>query len=224
MNLLKLIGSLEDLVIEIALWLILLPRTLFAAIFTPVKLAKYFDHIQTIPREDRNDEYLSPVLFWILLAPISLILMIARTDQEALTLYGAGWEERIATAILMLLGPPLGFALAFVLVRREGISRNSLRRHFALQCYFHAPMAIFFVGTALPKTQASDTIRGAVFFVGLAWFLITQFRVARRENEPGRATGSIAMGSAMGCLLMIAIGGAIWLLFFLIGRTTGFGR
>ena len=224
MDLLKLIGSLEDLVVEIALWLVLLPRTLFAAIFTPVKLAKYFDRIQTIPREDRNDEYLSPVLFWILLAPISLILVIARTNQETLTLYGTGWEERIATAILMLLGPPLGFALAFVLVRREGISRNSLRRHFALQCYFHAPMSVFFVVTALPKAQASDTIRGAVFFVGLVWFLITQYRVARRENELGHATGSIALGGAIGCLLMIAIAAAIWLLFFLIGRTTGFGR
>src|SRR5690348_15712003 len=114
MDLLKLLNSLEDLVVEVALWFILLPRTLFASIFMPVTLAKYFDRLQETKIEDRDDEYLSPVLFWVLLAPAPLVLSLARTDKEALALYGDKWEERLLTAVLMLLGPPLGFALAAV--------------------------------------------------------------------------------------------------------------
>lgn len=233
MNLLKLLNSLEDLVVEVALWFILLPRTLFAAVFTPVKLAKYFDRMQTVPPEERNDEYLPPVLFWILVAPASLIVALARMDKEALALYGDVWEERLATAILMLLGPPLGFALASVLVRREGVSRNSLRRHFALQCYFHAPVAVLFVlFFAVTKyvegrfgnAEDGDAVGGALTLPLLVWFLITEYRVARRETESGRAGGSVALGCGLGCSLMFAIGLAVMLLFFLIGRTPGFGR
>ena len=233
MGILKLLSSLEDLVVEIALWFILLPRTLFAAIFTPVKLARYFDLTQTIPPKDRDDKYLSPVLFWILVAPASLIIVLARGDKGALAMYGDSWEERLATAILMLLGPPLGFALASVLVRREGVSRNSLRRHFALQCYFHAPMTtlivfvlviINYVKTSFNNAEAGDTVGAALTLPILAWFCITEYRVARRETEPGRAGGSVALGCGLGLSLMVAIALAIWLLFFLIGRTPGFGR
>lgn len=233
MNLLKLLNSLEDLVVEIALWLILLPRTLFAAVFTPVKLARYFDRLQTISPEERNDEYLSPVLFWILVAPASLVIALARGDKEALALYGDSWEERLATAILMLLGPPLGFALASALVRREGVSRNSLRRHFALQCYFHAPMTALlvillvvtkYVEMRFSNAEIGDVIVGALTLPVLAWFFITEYRVARRETEPVPAGGSVALGCGFGLSLMCAIALAIWLLFFLIGRTPGFGR
>ena len=224
MDLLKLLSSLEDLVVEIALWFILLPRTLFCAMVTPVKLAKYFDRMQAIPPKERNDEYLSPVLFWILLASVSLIIVIARTDKVVLALYGSDWAERIATATLMLLGPPLGFALASVLVLREGISRNSLRRHFALQCYFHGPMAVLFVLFSFVLTRFGEKLAGALFLPAMVWFFITEYRVARRETEWSRAGGSVALGCGFGLVLMFAIGLAIWLLFFLIGRTGGFGR
>ena len=233
MDLLKLLNSLEDLVVEVALWFILLPRTLFAAVFTPVKLAKYFDHMQTISPEERNDEYLSPVLFWILVAPASWMIALARMDKEALALYGDAWEERLATAVLMLLGPPLGFALAAVLVRREGVSRNSLRRHFALQCYFHAPMVVLFVlllginkyvEMRFSNAEVSSTVLGGLILPVIAWFLVTEFRVAMRETDPGRAGGSVALGCCLGLPLMFALALAITLLFFLIGRTPGFGR
>jgi len=152
MNFLKLLSSLEELVVEVALWIILLPRTLFSAIFTPVTLARYFDRTHDLPLKERDDQYLSPVLFWLLLGPVSLIVIFMLQDQTALAVYGADANERILIAALMLLGPPLGFALASVVVRRESISRRSLGRQFALQCYFNAPMAFLFdYISSLPK-------------------------------------------------------------------------
>lgn len=232
MDLLKLLNSLEDLVVEVALWLVLLPRTLFAAIFRPVTLASYFDQMQPIPVEERDDKYLSPVLFWILIAPVSLILTLAGADKEAFALYGDGWQERMTTSVLMLLGPPLGFALASLLIRREAVTKKSLGRHFALQCYYHAPMALLFVLSIIVNKSAEtrfgeevgDALLAVLFLPALVWFVITEYRVARRETEPGRAVGSTALGCGFGLVLMIAIALAIMLVFFLIGRTPGFGR
>lgn len=232
MDLLKLLNSLEDLVVEVALWLILLPRTLFAAIFTPVTLANNYDLMQKIPLEERDDKYLSPVLFWILIAPVSLILTLAGMDKEALAIYGDGWQERMTTAVLMLLGPPLGFAITPLLVRREAVTKKSLGRHFALQCYFHAPMALVFILSMIVNRlfvarfgeEVGETLLGVVFFPAIVWLVVTEYRVARRESETGWAVGSTALGCGFASLLMFAIACAIMLVFFLIGRTPGFGR
>lgn len=222
MDLLKLLRSLEELVVEIALWIILLPRTLFSVIVTPVKLARYFDRIQEIDPKERDDEYLSPVLFWLLLAPTSLIICLSQQDQRAFAIYGASASERILTATLMLLGPPLGFALASVLLRRETVSKFSLGRQFALQCYFHTPMALLLVVyIALANRYGEDrggNIGAGILFVGLIWFVIAEFRVARRESEVVRALSTVAVGCSFGCLLLFLVGFAVMFALFLSGR------
>lgn len=186
------------------------------------KLAKYFDRTYDIPLKERDDHYLSPVLFWIILGPLSLILMFMWQDQRALALYGANLNQRIATAILMMLGPPLGFALASVLVRRESITRRSLGRQFALQCYFHGPMTFLFA-TVMPfAMRHEDTVLGNALLtlVLLGWIalLITEFRVAQRESEVGRAAASAALGCGFAMVLFFLIGLAVGLVLFLSGR------
>ncbi len=224
MDFLKLLSSLEELVIEVALWIILLPRTLFSVIFTPVKLARYFDRTHAIPLKERDDEYLSPVLFWLILGPVSLIIIFMLQDQKALALYGASASERIVIAALMLLGPPLGFALASVVVRRESVSRRSLGRQFALQCYFNAPMAFLFVISLPFQKRFEDTLVGAaatgIVIIGGVWLLITEFRVARRESEVERAVVSAALGCGFALLLFFLIGFTIMFALFLGGRLT----
>ena len=224
MNFLKLLSSLEELVVEVALWIILLPRTLFSAIFTPVKLARYFDLTHDIPLKERDDQYLSPVLFWLLLGPVSLIIIFMLHDQKALAIYGADANERILIAALMLLGPPLGFALASVVVRRESISRRTLGRQFALQCYFNAPMAFLFIIFLPFQKQFEGTLVGgaltSIVFLEWMWLLITEFRVARRESEVERAVVSAAMGCGFALLLFFLIGFAIMFALFLGGRVT----
>jgi hypothetical protein len=222
MDLLKLLRSLEDLVVEIALWIILLPRTLFSVIVNPVKLARYFDRIQDTDAKERDDEYLSPVLFWLIFGPVSLIICFTQLDQRALALYGASAGERVLTASLMLLGPPLGFALASVLLRHEPVSRRSLGRQFALQCYFHAPIAFLLVVYGALATRFGEDVGGAIgtgiMVVGLVWFVIAEFRVARRESEVGRAVSAVALGCSFGCLLFFLVGFAIMFALFLSGR------
>jgi hypothetical protein len=225
MNFLKLLSSLEELVVEVALWIVLLPRTLFSAIFTPVKLARYFDRTHDIPLKERDDEYLSPVLFWLLLGPVSLIVLFMLQDQTALAIYGADANERILIAALMLIGPPLGFALASVVVRRESVSRRSLGRQFALQCYFNAPVAFLFITIFLPfQKQFEGTLVGgaltSIVFLAWMWLLITEFRVARRESEVERAVVSAAMGCGFALLLLLLIGFAVMFALLLGGRVT----
>ncbi len=228
MDLLKLLSSLEELVVEVALWIILLPRTLFCALFAPVTLAQYFDRTYAVPLKERDDEYLSPVLFWIILGPLSLLLVFVWQDQRTLALYGSTLSERIVVAILMLMGSPLGFALAMVALRLEPISRRTLGRQFSLQCYFHAPMAFLFVMFMSFQQRyegpIGDALAGIMLLAGI-WFLIIEFRVARRKAEDGnaafsdvRAAASVGLGCGFSFLLVFSIGCAVMLILFLIGR------
>ena len=219
MDLLKLLRGLEDLVVEIALWIVLLPRTLWRVIVSPVALARYFDQIQATAPADRDDEYLSPVLFWLLLAPVSLVLWLTHDNKAALALYGAQPQEQIATGSLMLLAPPLGFAVASAWIRREQMSRRTLGRHFAMQCYFHAPFACAFVLSFALQPRFGENIATLVLGIALTWFCVAEFRVARRDTAVGLALKFVALGCALAFLLMFAVASIIFYSAVLRGRT-----
>ncbi len=222
MDLLKLISSLEELIVEIALWIILLPRTLWSAIVTPVKLARYFDQTQEIPEKERDEKYLSPVLFWLLIAPTSLIIWLMRQDQEALKFYGAQPKEQFGTAAFMLLGFPLSFAAVTTWFRGESLSKRTLGREFALQCYFNAPMSALFMLSLALEPQLGHNVSTMLFGISLAWFCITEVRIAKRDGAVRHPIVLVALGYGFAGFLMFAITLAIECALVLSGRLPGF--
>ena len=70
MDLVKLIQSLQELVFEIFVWILLLPKTLFRALTRPDLMVKYVNSELQKDPEKQFDDYLSPVLFFLLLAVI----------------------------------------------------------------------------------------------------------------------------------------------------------
>src|SRR6266516_406504 len=220
MDLVKLLRSLEELTVEIALWIIFLPRTFWAVIVTPVSLAQYFDRIQATPEKERDEQYLSPVLFWLLLAPVSLVAMLMKQDEKTLSLYGASFSERLATAVFMLMGIPLGFALVSTWFRCESISKNHLGREFALQCYYNAPLALSLVICIGAQKRFGEDVATIPFAIAMVWFLITEVRVARRNSSIANSIGMAGLGCLAGAILMFAVGFVVACVFLLIGRLT----
>jgi len=64
----KLVKSLEGAVFELALWVLLLPKTLLRVLRHPVWVLDYTTAEFLKPEAERFDDYVSPVSFWLLVA------------------------------------------------------------------------------------------------------------------------------------------------------------
>src|SRR5262247_4893054 len=64
----KLLKTLEGAVFEMALWVLLLPKTLLRVLRRPVWVLDYTTAEMAKPESERFDDYLSPVSFWLLVA------------------------------------------------------------------------------------------------------------------------------------------------------------
>lgn len=222
MDLVKLLQGIEDLVVEMALWIILLPRTLWRVLVAPVEVARHFDSMQATPPAERDEEYLSPVLFWLLLAPVSLLLWLTFDDQATLAKYGATFRERLATGILMLLAPPLAFAVTVVRIRRERLSRRTLARQFALQCYVHAPAAVALVASFALQRRLGENIGTLALLVAGVWFCFAELRIIGREERVRQPVKLLAQGCLFSLLLMFAVVFVIILIWNMAGRRISF--
>jgi hypothetical protein len=207
MGLPALLTLLEGLVFEIATWLVLVPKTLAAVIRRPRMLPALAAAAHGTS-EEQPDEYVSPVLLWLIVGVVPGIPMIV-TDQGPVwiahgLLTRLGFETSIIAAAALLLLGPLSFATAQVLVGRRRLARTVLRQPFAIQCGCFAPFFLgYFVGVAanfqMTVTQhelAYGTV-SAVFLIGsLLWFLRAEYVVLRLEapGNPVRVIGIIALG------------------------------
>ncbi len=68
----KLFQSVEDAVYEVMVWILLLPKTLIRSLFRPRWVIQYVNEEWEKKTEDRFDEYLSPVLLWLMVAVLPL--------------------------------------------------------------------------------------------------------------------------------------------------------
>jgi hypothetical protein len=191
MDLQNLLRALEEFIYEIALWPIMLPRTLWRFGFRPGRIDSYVRAELDKPIDGRYSEYLSPILFWLLVgfAPtfISAGLYAGSAHDPVLDLIlKEPLEVRVAALITFLISPPLAFAVGILVQSKTPITRESLRYPFYTQCMFLAP----FYGIALA--------------IGLAWFLMASPIHNPNHNANSGAANAIRfLGSA------IAIGGAI---------------
>src|SRR5262245_54635037 len=129
-----------------ALWVLLLPKTLVKVLRHPVWVFDYTTAEFAKPEADRYDDDLSPVTFWLLVAvgPYLWACSVVRHqytvgDASADVLSHLPIINRYMLAALLLVSAPLSVAVMFSLIRRHGIARRALLPHFAAQCYLQSP-------------------------------------------------------------------------------------
>ena len=198
----KLLKSLEGAVFEIALWVLLLPKTLVQVLRRPVWVLDYTTAEFAKPEADRFDDYLSPVSFWLLVAVgpylwagSAIRRHFAAGDTSTDVMTHLPILDRYLVSALLLVSAPLSVAVIFSLVRRHGIARRALLRHFAAQCYLQSPallavmpivVGLLFVPHAhvLAHLRRSTLVAG---FGGLAvvWLVTAETRYLMRDLEVG---------------------------------------
>jgi hypothetical protein len=143
----NIIQSLEEFVYEIALWPVLLPVTFFRFAFQPTKTSQYVNAELDKPADQRYAQYLSPILYWLLVSavPTFLITNTLLTRPGSITNHTLGLffkqsvETRFTESLIFLIWLPLSFAIGSLLRQRIPVTREALRKPFYTQCMILAP-------------------------------------------------------------------------------------
>jgi len=148
MDFAKLFQSVEDAVYEIMVWIILLPKTLLFTMFTPRRANEYIAKEWDKKVEERFDEYLSPVLLWLLgsVIPISVYLVTrqnepAKNVDDFLKLFST---NVFVTAFYMMI-IPFTYIIWLEILNKTPLRRSTLKISFYRHCYALAPAQILTV-------------------------------------------------------------------------------
>ncbi|MBI3169032.1 MAG: hypothetical protein HYZ22_11170 [Chloroflexi bacterium] len=134
MDILKLIQSLQDLMYELVVWALLLPKTLLRAIFRPDLIVAYVNREWKKPPEEQFDDYLPPVVFFIITAVLPITAITVMNSTSSTFTPSVTEEELFFSALIALI--TLIIYLAWIeWLNKRPLKRSGLKRLFYIQCY-----------------------------------------------------------------------------------------
>jgi len=190
MNIIDILKGIENLAVEVLLWLIYIPKTIFKIIKDPNWVPGYVR--DELSKNDKFKGYMSPVLLFL---GISIILFVL-LDTGVLTTpdynqKGGSFSDRIQDAIgLLFLGIPLFFALFTEIFRKGGVKRETVLLNLYVQCYYLSPVMLSLFAFLLADQfdwESTGTfenvamIPGILFSLTLLWFIFVQVKFISRE-------------------------------------------
>src|ERR1700730_5777709 len=110
MDILKVLQSVEDLIYEVALWIVFIPKTFFRVVLHPRWCHTYVVAEFQKDSKERFEAYMSPVLFWLTTGVVPYLFVIdylmgekqSRVAQEVefSTFLGLPWATRLVTVAI----------------------------------------------------------------------------------------------------------------------------
>lgn len=194
MEVIKLLNTFENLLYEIATWLVFLPKTFVQVVFKPKKTQKYLLAEWGKAPSERFKDHLSPVFFWLFIAVLPTVLLL-RLPSTSVTIFlpittSLPWDVSIFFSAITLLITPLLYASVLLKIDGKHIEKETLKRLFYLQCLYCAPyqaseiplLITQFAAESNPGISNGFIIGGYVFWlVGLTWFNLVQIFIFKHE-------------------------------------------
>lgn len=211
MNFYRLVHSIEELVYQFAIWLLLLPKTIIKIIRHPKWMQPYVEEELKKEHEHRFQEYLSPILFWVLISVVPTYylgfdffkgLLSEFELMEAENFDNLRAETVMAGIAMFLITGPLTFSIFLEKMLGQPISYTSIRDTFYIQVYIFGPTQLFTglgqlkmfeivafkMNTYMDLTN-SDTLWVLYFLFGsiyLVFWTYHEYIVFRRTLKKGR--------------------------------------
>lgn len=137
MDFAKLFKSVEDAVYELMVWLLLLPKTFIHVMLHPVAAMEYINSEWEKKNDDRFDEYLSPVLLWLLSAviPITFGVSLASGAPDMTKEF----SNRLYQVTFYMMVIPFVYIAWMEWLNKEPVKRSTLKISFYRHCYVLAP-------------------------------------------------------------------------------------
>lgn len=139
----KLIKFLEDFLFNLALWLLILPKTFVKIIMNPTWAATYIPDELSKEPDEQFDQYISPPLM-IILCPVLITYLYFKAENYKL-LTGFSVEEYLTILSYVVIILPLIYSFLYLKLLRAELSRKNLKPLFYIQCYYFS--VVLFVPT-----------------------------------------------------------------------------
>jgi len=143
MNPIGIIKSIEGLIFEVLMWIILIPKTLIKVVGHPSWISQYIISELKKSKESRFDEYISPIFFLLLLNVIPYFGIYDRVDITN----SIDFEKKFFLVTLFVASGPLSFSVSIILKKGKTLSKKTLRDIFYIQCYCFTPFYILLLPT-----------------------------------------------------------------------------
>ena len=151
-SMVKILQGIEAALFDIVLWVVLLPKTLFKALFSPGWISPYVHGELSKESADRYDDYMSPVTLYVLsgIVPFFLVLRFAGNQEvEWVAKFNRlSLESQILVLTLVFVGAPLINSVLILLSKHQPIGRTSLRPVFHIQCVIYSVLYFLIVYTS----------------------------------------------------------------------------
>lgn len=218
MNIINIIKGIELLAVEVLLWFIYVPKTLYKIIKDP-KWAPGYVRDQ-LAEKDKFKGYMSPVLLFLAISVVLFVLLdsgliIAPDYDESSGSFG---QRLQGPAGLLFLTLPLYFGLFIELFRKGGLTRSNLLQGLYVQCYYFSPLMLSFFAYQLADQFDWEYLSGDItylsqlplimFLLTLLWFIIIQVNYISWELQYKKWK---ALGLHLLSYVVIGIGGIFYL-------------
>ncbi|MCX2718809.1 hypothetical protein [Lentiprolixibacter aurantiacus] len=217
MNIINIIKGIELLAVELLLWIIYVPKTIYKIIKDPKWAPGYIK--EQLRSEEKFKTYMSPILLFLAISVVLFVLLdsgliIAPDYDES----GGSFGQRLqGPAGFLFLALPLFFGLVIELFRKGGIKRDNILQSLYVQCYYFSPLMLSFFAYLLADqfdwgNLSEETYLSMfplfLFLLTLLWFIIIQVNYISRELQYHRM---VSLGLHLICYVLIGIGFGIYL-------------
>lgn len=207
MDFMRLLKSIEELLYEVATWVLFYPLTVARVVRRPVAMMAYAERELGDEVEEQYVDALSPPI--CLLITLFLLHIVERifprVEAEIPGVLSSDNNLLAFRAVLFSIFPLL---LGLVHLKQRGVklTRHSLRPSFYAQCYVAVP---FVVAASLSLSLASRglTVPGlALMAAGYAWYAAVQTIWQSRDGKTSRAMALLASSATIvgATILLIA--------------------
>ena len=147
----KLFQSIEDAVYEVMVWILLLPKTLFRSMFRPRWTIAYVNEEWEKKPEDRFDEFLSPVLLWLIVAvfPLTVSTILQNGSIKSVQDVVGALHDGLLSQALYALIIPFTYITWMEWMSDHPVKKSTLKRSFYIHCYALAPAQFIYAVFAI---------------------------------------------------------------------------
>jgi hypothetical protein len=210
MNIANILAGLEKLVVELLLWILFIPKTLYKIVSDPDWVPGYVDaELDRDPDRqlDSFDSYLSPILLFFTCSVV-LFVILAEYEEglKPNVLLDALQGNTGILAALGFLSLPLLFSLGMEIVRREVLTRKRIQRSMYIQCFYFSPLILSFLGLGLFLEM--ETLLGAAFVLAvviLLWFFLVEVKLIARDLQIGKLRATAVFLGCSATVLVVGI-------------------
>jgi uncharacterized membrane protein YfbV (UPF0208 family) len=179
MDFMKLFQSLENAVYEIVTWVMFLPKTIFYTIIKPARMMEYVTEEWKKEEKDRFDDFLSPVILWLLvvvipmltipflnpLSELAIMFQMGNVDISAIKT-----EQQALFITLYALLVPVAGLVWLEWRNKDPLRKSSLKRNFYQQCYAIAPAQFLYLPIGIAFWMFLGEKGFVLANVALPWF------------------------------------------------------